>query len=88
MRLFPVEKCDVFRWTWRQGEGNSVDLLACLLLSFLATKLERTFCKGLRPRPAEILEARMNTTIAAAPQLRRRQPAVTVATSNEMIVVC
>ena len=61
-----------------EGEGNSVDLL--LLLSSLATKLERTFCKGLRPRPAEILEARMNTNVGAK--------AVTVATSNEMIVVC
>ena len=63
-----------------EGEGNSVDLL--LLLSSLATKLERTFCKGLRPRPAEILEARMNTTVVVGAK------AVTVATSNEMIVVC
>ena len=64
-----------------EGEGNSVDLLL-LLLSSLATKLERTFCKGLRPRPAEILEARMNTTVVVGAK------AVTVATSNEMIVVC
>ena len=64
-----------------EGEGNSVDLL--LLLSSLATKLERTFCKGLRPRPAEILEARMNTNAVVV-----GAKAVTVATSNEMIVVC
>jgi hypothetical protein len=79
-----MKQCD---WMDVVGEGNLVDLLACLFLSSLATKLERTgtFCEGLRPRPAaEILEARMNTTTAA-----RAAAAATIATtSNEMIVVC
>ena len=35
------------------------------MLSSLATKLERTFCEGLRPRLAEILEGRMNTAAMA-----------------------
>ena len=50
-----------------------------LLPSILSTTL---YVEGLRPRPAEILEARMNTTVVVGAK------AVTVATSNEMIVVC